>query len=211
MVWLRQPGRINAEKHIIGSDMGTGLSKAWKTLGLCSARACHSKDEYTPVCTLKTMDLPKQALKVLTAHKRATVGPRLTKLVGGDQLCETHANTLKKCFRRLGLLGRSARSKGHIDGLAAEFLTRQTGLEAIVQAFACYRHRWFSQKSCSVRRTLCCRGETSRVAEPAFQPPCRPAVELPSLNQQIPPRRNIEVFAFLFRISSKRGRHVEQC
>ena len=132
MVWLRQPGLINATKHIIGSDMGTGLNKAWKTLGLCSARACHSKDEYTPVCTLKTKDLPKQALKVLKKNKRARVGPRLTK----------HASILKKCLRRLGLLGRSARSKGHIDGLAAEFLTRQTGLEAIVQAFACYRHRY---------------------------------------------------------------------
>eukprot|EP00439_Symbiodinium_sp_Y106_P073875 s574_g14.t1 len=49
------------------------------------------------------------------------------------------AGSMKRMLRRLGLLGKGGRTKSHIQGLNAVFLTENVGLEPVVQAFASFR------------------------------------------------------------------------
>ena len=131
--------KVSNKRHVIGSDAGKGLAKAYQELGLSAATAAHSRNHFTPTTKLGTAKLGKTALRFLGSKARAKVSSRCVTLVGGDQRCEALAGSMKRMLRRLGLLGKGGRTKSHIQGLNAVFLTENVGLEPVVQAFASFR------------------------------------------------------------------------
>ena len=115
------------------------MGKAYQELGLSSATVAHSRNHFTPTTKLDKAKLGKTALRFLKGKSRAKVSSRSVTLVGGDQRCEALAGSMKRMPRRLGLLGKGRKTKSHIQGLSAVFLTEHVGIEPVLQAFACFR------------------------------------------------------------------------
>ncbi|CAE7834416.1 unnamed protein product [Symbiodinium sp. CCMP2592] len=145
--WVQK--KLCPYKHVVGSDQSKGLAKAWRTLNVQAATACHGKAHYTPVVKLKTSLIPRQALKNLKACSRANVNRSTVTMVGGDQRCESQVASLKRMLRRCNMLGRSSSksSRCHIDGLSSRFLQEHQGFEKIAAAVAAYQN--FYQDSVS--------------------------------------------------------------
>ncbi|CAE7281115.1 unnamed protein product [Symbiodinium sp. CCMP2456] len=131
--------KVSPGKHLIASDQGKGLGKAWASIKVEAATACHSKNHFSPLVTLSKKNLGKRALAVLKGKNRAVVKPRTCKVVGGDQRAEARVGAVKRQLRRTNLLGRSAKDGAHVDGLSSHFLLENVGLAPVVAAVAAYR------------------------------------------------------------------------
>ena len=132
--WVKKT--LHPSRHVVGSDQSKGLAKAWRTMHVQAATACHGKAHYTPVVKLKTSLIPQKALKSLRACSRAKVNRTSVTVVGGDQRCESQVASLKRMLRRCNMLGRSSSksSRCHIDGLSSRFLQEHLGLQKIAAA-----------------------------------------------------------------------------
>ena len=130
----------------LGADSGPALQSGAAAVGAMASAACHSREEFTPLLSLRKKNLSPEHLKTFRKFAKGKGGQKTVhetshtfQVLGGDNPAEAVFSQAKNQLRRVNRLGRDAAKTVSKSFLAAQWSLHRPGLLNLLQAFRAYQ------------------------------------------------------------------------